>query len=387
MKKKLAIITSHPIQYNAPLFALLNKRNNIQVKVFYTWGKKALDKKYDPGFKKNIEWDIPLLEGYDYEFPENNAADPGSHHFNGIHNPELVQTLRQWQPAAIFVFGWSFKSHFKVLRYFKRKASILFRGDSTLLDEPEHFSIKKVLRRILLKWVYSYVDKALYTGTANKSYFLQHGMNENQLIFAPHAIENDRFLPGDEVLKKAAEWRRQKSITEANIVFLFAGKLEAKKDPALLINAFKRLDQSSAHLIMAGSGELKDALLQLGKGHSNIHFIDFQNQSQMPLLYAIADVFILPSRGPGETWGLAVNEAMASGKAVIVSDRCGCAADLVEDGVNGYVFKSRDEFKLYEKMQLLLDKKVSMQMGERSLQKIQQWNYQSVCEAIENSIN
>jgi glycosyltransferase involved in cell wall biosynthesis len=60
----------------------------------------------------------------------------------------------------------------------------------------------------------------------------------------------------------------------------------------------------------------------------------------MPAVYEIADVFVLPSKGPGETWGLSVNEAMANGKAVIVSDHCGCAPDVIIDGANGYVFQS-----------------------------------------------
>ncbi len=88
--KRLAIITTHPIQYNAPLFKLLSKRNNISIKVFYTWGEAVLQKKYDPGFGKTIEWDIPLLEGYEYTFVENTAKKPGSHHFSGIDNPRLI---------------------------------------------------------------------------------------------------------------------------------------------------------------------------------------------------------------------------------------------------------------------------------------------------------
>ncbi|MGN6533252.1 MAG: glycosyltransferase family 1 protein, partial [Ginsengibacter sp.] len=84
---RLAIITTHPIQYNAPLFSLLAKRNTINIKVFYTWGEKVLQDKFDPGFGKNINWDIPLLEGYDFQFVSNISADPGSHHFGGIDNP------------------------------------------------------------------------------------------------------------------------------------------------------------------------------------------------------------------------------------------------------------------------------------------------------------
>ncbi|MGB2995140.1 MAG: glycosyltransferase family 1 protein, partial [Ferruginibacter sp.] len=60
MLKKLAIVTTHPIQYHAPLFALLASRNKISIRVFYTWGKQVLEQKFDPGFGKKISWDIPL---------------------------------------------------------------------------------------------------------------------------------------------------------------------------------------------------------------------------------------------------------------------------------------------------------------------------------------
>ena len=69
--KKLAIVTTHPIQYNAPVFRMLQERNVIAIKVFYTWGEKVLENKYDPGFNRVIDWDIPLLNGYDYVMVNN----------------------------------------------------------------------------------------------------------------------------------------------------------------------------------------------------------------------------------------------------------------------------------------------------------------------------
>ena len=74
----------------------------------------------------------------------------------------------------------------------------------------------------------------------------------------------------------------------------------------------------------------------------------------MPSVYKSADVFVLPSGGPGETWGLAVNEAMAAGKPVLVSDKCGCAPDLVDDGVNGFVFKNGQVDDLKDKLERMV---------------------------------
>ena len=72
-------------------------------------------------FKKNITWDIPLLNGYEYQFVNNSSKDPGSHHYNGIINPTLISDIETWKADAILVFGWKFNSHLKCLKYFSKK--------------------------------------------------------------------------------------------------------------------------------------------------------------------------------------------------------------------------------------------------------------------------
>ncbi|MGB3547223.1 MAG: hypothetical protein WBA17_09630, partial [Saprospiraceae bacterium] len=91
--KKLAIVTTHPIQYNAPLFKLLASRKKLSLRVFYTWSQAA-DTVKDRTFDRDIKWDIPLLEGYDYEFVQNISKKPGSHHFFGIDCPALNTRLK-----------------------------------------------------------------------------------------------------------------------------------------------------------------------------------------------------------------------------------------------------------------------------------------------------
>ena len=173
LKKRVAIITTHPIQYNAPLFELLTQRGVIEIKVFYTWGKSVLENKFDPGFGKIINWDIDLLKGYNYAFIHNVSTKPGSHHFNGIDNPTLIKEIETWTADAILVYGWSFKSHLKCLRYFKGKLPVFFRGDSTLLDK--RYTFKSLLRSIFLNWVYSHVEIAFYVGLSNFDYFKKYG--------------------------------------------------------------------------------------------------------------------------------------------------------------------------------------------------------------------
>ena len=78
----------------------------------------------------------------------------------------------------------------------------------------------------------------------------------------------------------------------------------------------------------------------------SIRFLGFQNQSELPRFFDLADVFCLPS--VHEPWGLIVNDAMAAGRAVVVSDEVGSAADLVVNGETGFVHKARDIRELAE---------------------------------------
>jgi hypothetical protein len=129
--KKLAIITTHPIQYNAPFFKLLAERGKVWLKVFYTW-PQAIEGFDDPDFGKKIKWDIPLLEGYDWEAVENVSTKPSSKYWKGIDCPTLIDRVNEFQPDAVMVYGWNFKSHFKAMRHFKGTIPVWFFGDSTL---------------------------------------------------------------------------------------------------------------------------------------------------------------------------------------------------------------------------------------------------------------
>jgi Glycosyltransferase len=390
--KKLAIITTHPIQYYAPWFKMLAERNKITIKVFYTWSQ-AQESVKDKTFGQEIKWDIPLLDGYDYEFVENRSTDPGTHHKNGIDCPGLIGAIEQWTPDEVLVFGWYLKSHFEVMKYFKGKIPVNFRGDSTLLDEAP--GLKTIIRRLYLKRVYKYIDQAFYVGTENKKYFLAHGVPEMKLVFAPHAIDNERFKDSAEKKyeARAKAWRAELGYQEQDIVILFCGKFEVKKNPELLIRAIRQINEENGskerpgrlHLLMVGNGPLEDRLHKLSENDPYVQWLPFQNQSIIPVVYRLGDLFCLPSRGPGETWGLAVNEAMACSRPVLVSDKAGCANDLVNEGC-GVLFRSGDMDDLMGKLNLLLKQDLK-KMGDLSCDAVSNWNFEQICKAIEAVMN
>jgi glycosyltransferase involved in cell wall biosynthesis len=382
MKKKLAIVTTHPIQYNAPWIKLLAESGNVHVKVFYTLSQSENGKLYDKGFDKNFSWDIPLLDGYEYEFITNVSSKPGTHHFRGIINPGLIQSISCYEPDSILVIGWAFQSHLSVIRYFSGKKHLMFRGDSTLLNEKAGFSLKKTFRRNFLKWVYNYVNTALYVGENNKEYFLKHGLKEHQLVFAPHAIDNKRFEENSTSHYETAMLRRKElGIPEHHLVVLYAGKIEPVKNVSFIIRLAKTLDHAGISFLIVGNGPMEDQIKQEAVYCNNVYFMNFQNQSVMPVVYRMGQVFLLSSFS--ETWGLALNEAMACGRPVMASYKCGAAADLVNEKT-GLVFNADDTtdvanflLKLSEHPQLLKES------SRAAIAHIQFYNFKRITSAIE----
>jgi len=379
--KKLAIITTHPIQYYSPVFKLLHQRQQIEIRVFYTWGEGSMNK-FDPGFGKTVQWDLPLLEGYPYEWVINTSKNPGSSSFSGIVNPGLIQQIKNYAPDAILIYGWAYTSHLKVLRHFKNKIPIIFRGDSNLLREQSGF--KTLLRFAFLKWIYTHVDHALYVGTNNKAYFKKYGLKEQQLSFAPHAIDNERFAQDRNEEAKAL--RDELGLTDKDVLILFAGKFEDIKAPFLLLDAFQAIDKKNVHLLLVGNGALENELKLKAAGNPNIHFMAFQNQSFIPVVYQACDIFCLPSKS--ETWGLAINEAMVCQKAVLASDKVGSAIDLIIPGNNGAIFKESSLADLVLQLNTLAGKKREelQSMGKSSRQIINDWNFEEQAQAIEKAI-
>ncbi|MEQ9063211.1 MAG: glycosyltransferase family 4 protein [Vicingaceae bacterium] len=384
--KKLAIVSSHPIQYNAPLFRLLAASKKIELYVFYT-APQFSETFFDPDFGNEIKWDIPLLEGYDYQMVENISPHPSTKHWNGIICPNLIPSLQSFAPDAILIFGWKFKSHFAVMRHFSGKTPIWFRGDSTNLDAQPFY--KKFVRNIVLRFVFRYVDRAFYVGKANKSYYQSAGLDADSLILAPHAVDNDFFAESEEEFNALAlQKRKELGFTENDLVVLFAGKFEKKKNPGLLLDAFKEAikHRQNLRLLFVGNGDMERELRRGAEGLDQVKFLAFQNQRLMPVIYRTGDILCLPSRGPNETWGLAANEAMASGRPVILSNAVGSFADLVDNHHNGFIFDhtSRDELTA---ILTGLDKKLTVKMGEEARISIKKFSFSTFSDQVENELN
>ena len=382
---RLAIVATHPVQYNAPWFRMLAQKADIDLKVFYTWqdGSKAIQ---DPGFGRQITWNVPLTEGYDLQLvPPSSEVERRT--FRNMDSPSLILAVEKFEPTAVLVIGWNFRSHLRALRYFHGRVPVLFRGDSTLLDKRS--GLKALLRSTFLRWVLGFVDYALSVGTNNAAYFRHHGMKEHQILDVPHAIDNDRFQGDDQDYDiQAGELRQHLGFSDSHTVLLFAGKFEHKKRPDRLVELFLQALETrpDLRLLMVGNGVMEERLKAMASECEAIQFLPFQNQDQIPIIYRVGDITVLPSQY-NETWGLALNESMASGRTVMTTSNVGAAVDLVNPGVTGFLFDPELEEDSPQSIYTLPDRQQLHAMGAHCQSFIRNnWSFDTVVKRIHEQL-
>ena len=387
-RTRLAIIAGHPVQYVAPWLAQLAKITALKIHVFYLWDFGVVETK-DPGFGITLEWDIPLLEGYPYSFIHNVSVNPGNHHFMGYINPSLANLVVAWKPDVIFLMNYAFFSYF-LLIFDPRtwRIPILFRGDSHDIGRMNSIQVlfSKWVRRIIFSRFSGFLD----VGENNRRYILSSGVPRHKIFRAPHAIDNQRFQAAKpEAIRQAKLLRQKLKIRDDQVLISFVGKLIAVKRPMDLVYAFSHLpekERKRASLLFVGDGKLKKNLMTIGKNlDQEVHFLDFQNQSAMPSIYAASDLLVLPSQN--ETWGLVVNEAMNLSCPVLVSDHVGCWPDLVIPGITGWVFPTGNVNLLHDYLLQAIQNPIKLkQMGQNAADHILDFSYQSITEGLLTAI-
>jgi len=332
----------------------------------------------DKGFMAPVQWDVPLLDGYEHEFVENRSPSPGTDHYSGLWNPALARQVHAYAPDAVLLTAYNYASiGYFLARWRTKDAPLLFRGDSHRLV-PRHGLLEAAKRRLIAA-IFRRFAAVLYAGSANREYFELHGVPAGRLFHSPHAVDNERFFAARAAAEAAAPaWRRSLGIPEDHRVVLFAGKFEEKKRPLDLLRAFLEARLERVSLLYVGSGQLESGLRAAAARRANVFFSPFRNQSLMPETYAACDLFVLPSFGLAETWGLAVNEAMCAGRPVVVSDHVGCARDLVVPGGTGLIFPAGDVAALSQTLQsAFADPERLKSWGAKAAMHVRQYSYEN----------
>jgi glycosyltransferase involved in cell wall biosynthesis len=331
--KKLLILDSHPVQYRAPVYRILNKllSENAQKLIIVYSSNSSIRGSVDKGFGQKVIWDEPLLESYDSHFlPEANFVEPGSP--TNLKGQGLIRLLNSIKPDVIYLNGIYYIADLKALLWAKTKGIPVWLRSETQDLCFARSALKQLIRGCLYKGIYRLIDHFFPIGTLNKNHYLVHGVPLQKLTTAFYGVA-DKFEKSEterEIL--AQETRNKLGINGEVTALLFCGKLIKKKAPSLLLEAIALLpaeERKKYTVIFVGSGEL-DTKLRSRASELDVQtmFIGFVNQTEIAAYYLAADALVLPSQQMGETWGLVANEAILAGRPALISRHAGSSQDL-----------------------------------------------------------
>lgn len=366
-RMKVAILTTHPIQYQVPWFQALAAQPGLSVQVYYSLLPDQ--QQQGVGFGVSFNWDIPIFEGYSWAALENMARKPGLGTFFGASTPGILATLARNRPDAVIITGWqSFSLVQGLWACLRLRIPTIIRAESNALRQRPWWA--RILHRAFL----SRFEGFLSIGKANRDFHLGNGVVESKIFACHYFVDNDRIASQYRSFSEnRAGLRAAWGIPAQSTCFVFAGKLQEKKRITDLLVALNLARKScpDLYLLVVGSGEQMDTAKSLVAAEDlPVTFAGFLNQTEMAKAYAASDCLVLPS-DYGETWGLVVNEAMVCGLPAIVSDRVGCGPDLVSEGVTGALFPFGDVKALAECLaRLATNPALRAAMGARARERI-----------------
>jgi glycosyltransferase involved in cell wall biosynthesis len=374
---RLAVLSSHAAQYRAPLFRRLAREPWLDLEVYY-FHEYGLKPHASPWGVTDFQWDRDLGSGYRWRVLANLSKRPSVDRFWGEINPGVLRILYSRHHDAVLHLGWgSATAAAAVLISRASPTSSLFLIESNLFTIPRSHllgAVKPIAMRALL----SSASGVLAIGTKNREFFLEHGVREDRIFHCPYTVDVPFFTGAARVLApRREELRRKLGAAKGDVVFLFVGQLIARKNPLGLVDAFEAVQgrAPSARLVIVGNGALRECIGQRVAANHRITLVGFKNQTELPDLYAAADVFVLPSHE--ETWGLVVNEAMCFGLPLITTRQMGSTYDLVNDRGTGLVVDSRDTQGLAAAMlRLASSPDTRLAMGEAGRRTIGGWTYE-----------
>lgn len=341
---RLGILTSHPIQYQAPLFRAVAERADLHV---YFAHRATADDQSEAEFGVPFQWDVDLTSGFRNSFLVNQSQKPGITRYEGCDTPDVGEYIAGRSLDAMLVYGWHLKSYIQAAQSCRKLGiPVIARTDSylhTLRTLPLRIA-KAAYYPIFLRQF----DYFAPTGHHAVNYLKHYHVSPRKMKVVPYCIDVEWFSKSAAVARKErARVRAEWGITDDDAALLFAGKLVSRKRPTDLLEACRLLRNRGVAVtaIFVGAGPLERELRERA-AVNNIpaRFLGFKNQSQMPQCYSAADILVLPSAV--DTWGLVVNEAFACGLPAIVSDRVGCAPDLIREDLTGRVVPMGDSQRL-----------------------------------------
>jgi glycosyltransferase involved in cell wall biosynthesis len=334
---RVLAVATHPVQYMAPIFRRMAAHPALDLQVAYCTLRGA-EAGHDPEFGANIQWDVPLLDGYSWSHIRNRGS--GVESFFGLFNPGLWNLIRSGNFDAVLCFTGYRNATFWISCIAAKlsKTAFLFGTDTTTLASRDGRGWKTTFKRILWPRLFRLADQVIVPSSGSRDLMLSLGLPAERVTLTPYSVDNDWWIRQSAQVDRLvvrAGW----GASSNDAVILFCAKLQPWKRPFDLLRAFAKANLSKALLVFAGEGPLRPQLeseaATLGIS-PRIRFLGFVNQSQLPAVYTSADLMVLPS--DYEPFAVVVNEAMCCGCPVVASDHVGAARDLVVPVAPQFVF-------------------------------------------------
>jgi glycosyltransferase involved in cell wall biosynthesis len=364
------------VYYHAPLYRRIAARREIDFTVIFASTVGAA-RPYDAGYTNSVRWDVDALGGYRSLFLKRADRNQPNHGPLALRDLDVIGHIVKGRYDVLWLHGYNYLTHqLAMLAQLACRKPLLVREEQTLIH-PRPW-MKRALKQVGLKWLLSH-SYALYIGTQNRRWFDHYGVPADRQFFVPYCVDNERLRFDAQRLPSKRVIRQQFGVPDtAGPLIVTVGRLIPKKQPLFLLEAFRRVrSERQCALLFVGSGQLERDLRNRAREASipDVYFSGFLNQSDVSKAYRCAEVFVLPSK-LNETWGLVVNEAMNFGLPVVVTDKVGCAVDLVKNAKNGFVVNSEDPQEMANKLALLVDSPgLRQHLGRTSLEMVDAWNY------------
>lgn len=303
---------------------------------------------------------------------------------------ELQPKLRVWQnvcdalskinPDIVIIVGYARLSMLSALFW-----SLWHRKPAILLSESKDNDASRIWwKEIIKSWLIKKFSGALVGGHIHKRYLIKLGFPENAIFTGYDVVDNSVFHP-DAVKYLTNPLNKP--------FFLSINRFVEKKNLPLLISAYasyrQQLSENAWDLVLCGDGELRskiEVLIDQYQLQNSVHLPGFLQQNELLPFFAHAKTFIHASTT--EQWGLVVNEAMAAGLPVIVSNRCGCFEDLVMEGINGFGFNPENQQELTNLMIRVSSGEADLDsMGKASLKHIEKYSPDYFAQGLKSAID
>jgi glycosyltransferase involved in cell wall biosynthesis len=337
---KLAVLSTHPIQYHAPWFRGMAAHPDLDVHVYFCH-KATPQEQARAGFGVEFDWDVDLLAGYPHSFLRNVANPVGHGRFGGFDTPEIGRIIREQGYDAVLVNGWNYKSAWQAIwAAWRNDVKVIARGDSHL--RTTRSAVTRAAKWMGYRRFIPRFDACLAVGQWSREYFLHYGARPERIFAVPHVVDLESTADDAGTIRE--RFRESVGLNRETVTFIFCGKFIPKKRPMDFVRAITNAVKAGAAIqgLMVGDGPLRNACEQyVEEARAPIRFAGFLNQSKIREAYLASDVLVLPSDG-GETWGLVVNEAMSCGLPCIVSDQVGCGPDMIHSWKSGAIYPVAD---------------------------------------------